>query len=59
MLLKVKFAVSKRYSHSFSLCFSVVQAYRNMFNPGVEIIDGNGTIEETVNKIYEKVQHLL
>lgn len=39
--------------------FSVVQAYKNMYNPGVETVNCNGTVEEIIAEISKKIQHLL
>ncbi|XP_025829477.1 UMP-CMP kinase 2, mitochondrial-like isoform X2 [Agrilus planipennis] len=38
---------------------NVVKAYKNMYDPPVEIIDANPSTEEILEDIYHKIKHLL
>lgn len=43
----------------FFLSFSVIQAYKNMREPGVTIVNGNGSFPKTVHLLYDTVKPLL
>lgn len=41
------------------LFFSVVDAYMNMYDPKIDVVDANKSVEEVITDIKKRIGHLL